>query len=675
MKNLWILVLLAVIMLAGALDAKASVIAEETVKQVIEKLHQKHGEAAAFRIDRGVRQVASFWTKEDGTTAEFETFCQENFVADDKALEQLFDKISRNFETIFGHNNKMLLDLRMALDLNIGEIEPIDLMFGSFDPSAHLVTDLFKNKIAFYIILNFPFYSLQEKSFLGATWTRKEWAYARVGDLFTARIPAEFLQKVTEVSTAVDAYIAEYNIYAGNLLDSDGKTYFAKDLKLISHWGLRDELKSHYGKQDGLGKQRIIYEAMQRIIRQELPEMVINQDDCQWNPYENKLYRAGQEVKFNREPDTRYLNLLKSFHALRACDPYSPQYPTYIKRKFEQEMELPQEQVEELFVKYLSSPLVKQVGALIASRLGRDLEPFDIWYDGFKARSSISDTELSQATRQKYPSKEAFAKDMVNLLVKLGFTLDKAQFIAARIEVDAARGAGHAWGAEMKSEKAHLRTRLTKDGMDYKGYNIASHELGHNVEQTITLQNVDYYMLRGVPNTAFTEAWAFAFQKQDLELLGIKERSPDKHHLYVLDHFWGTYEIMGVSLVDMRVWKWLYENPQATPEQLRIKVIELATHVWNQFYAPVFGGKDQPILGIYSHMIAYPLYLSAYPIGHLIELQMAQYVAGKSLGVEMERMCVQGRLIPQLWMKGAVGREISNEATLEAVAEALKHIK
>jgi len=32
-------------------------------------------------------------------------------------------------------------------------------------------------------------------------------------------------------------------------------------------------------------------------------------------------------------------------------------------------------------------------------------------------------------------------------------------------------------GAEMRSEKAHLRTRVEKTGMNYKGYNIAIHEM------------------------------------------------------------------------------------------------------------------------------------------------------------------------------------------------------
>ena len=73
----------------------------------------------------------------------------------------------------------------------------------------------------------------------------------------------------------------------------------------------------------------------------------------------------------------------------------------------------------------------------------------------------------------------------------------------------------------MRSAKTHLRTRVGANGMDYKGYNIAVHEMGHNVEQTFSLNNIDYYTLHGVPNTAFTEALAFVFQGHDLELLGL----------------------------------------------------------------------------------------------------------------------------------------------------------
>ena len=224
----------------------------------------------------------------------------------------------------------------------------------------------------------------------------------------------------------------------------------------------------------------------------------------------------------------------------------------------------------------------------------------------------------------------------------------------------------------MKGDKAHLRTRIGKDGMDYKGYNIAIHELGHNVEQTISLYMVDNYMMQGVPNTAFTEAFAFTFQKHDLELLGIKDNDPDKEALAAIDNFWMSYEIMGVSLLDMKVWKWLYKNPAATKEQLKETVIKTAIEVWNQYYAPVFGTKDSPVLAIYSHMIDNPLYLSNYPVGHLIDFQLDRFLKGKNFADEAIRIYSTGRLIPQLWMKNAVGSEISIRPLLDATDAALK---
>jgi hypothetical protein len=152
----------------------------------------------------------------------------------------------------------------------------------------------------------------------------------------------------------------------------------------------------------------------------------------------------------------------------------------------------------------------------------------------------------------------------------------------------------------------------------------------------------------------------------------MKENDPNKTHLLALDNLWSCYEIMGVSLVDMAVWKWLYANPTATPEQLKEQVVKTAKEVWNKYYANVFGVKDSPILAIYSHMIDNPLYLSAYPIGHLIEFQMDKYMTGKNVGDEMQRMLKQGRLIPQSWMMGAVGAKLSIQPTLDAAEEAMK---
>ena len=112
--------------------------------------------------------------------------------------------------------------------------------------------------------------------------------------------------------------------------------------------------------------------------------------------------------------------------------------------------------------------------------------------------------------------------------------------------------------------------------MDYKGYNIAVHEMGHNVEQICSLYEVDHTLLQGVPNTAFTEALAFTFQNRDLELLGLARPDAQSERMRVLNDFWATWEISGVALVDMAVWRWMYAHPDASAEQLREATTEFA---------------------------------------------------------------------------------------------------
>jgi hypothetical protein len=685
MKKIFFLLLIPVALLLSQckqnpayMEQKATTqfIPKATADSIITKLLKTGGESNKTQIEKGVNQVAALWTEKDGTTKDFENFCLKNYISSTEMKEKMFRRISTNFETLFGYFNRISLDLKRPMALDIGETYPIDEVFAAYEPSSHFADDFFTNKIGFIIGLNYPFFTLQEKEKLGSGWNRLDWAYARLGDQFTTRVPADIIQKSSDAISAADNYISGYNIYVGNLLDEKGKTHFPKEMKLLSHWNLRDEIKANYNKtEEGLTKQKMIYEVMLRIIDQSIPDSVINNPAFQWNPVTNKIFKGGKEVSATPEPDKRYEVLLNNFKAMKAVDQYTPMFPTFIQRSFDAGMEIPMDQVEKLFTDFCSSPDVKQVGALIRNRLSRPLQPFDIWYDGFKARSSMDQEKLDKITRAKYPNTEAVEKDIPNILVKLGFKADKAKEIASHITVDPARGSGHAWGAQMKGDKAHLRTRIGKDGMDYKGYNIAVHELGHNVEQTISLYMVDNYLMAGVPNTAFTEAFAFTFQKHDLDLLGIKDNDPNKEHLAALDNFWMSYEIIGVSLVDMKVWKWMYEHPDATPAQLKETVISTAKEVWNKYYADVLGVKDCPILGIYSHMIDNPLYLSNYPVGHLIDFQLDRWLRGKNFADEAIRIYSAGRLIPQLWMKNAVGSEISIKPLIEATDAALKAVK
>ena len=80
---------------------------------------------------------------------------------------------------------------------------------------------------------------------------------------------------------------------------------------------------------------------------------------------------------------------------------------------------------------------MKKVADLISKKLGRRLQPFDIWYNGFKNRSSIEESSLDAITRRKYPTKEAFVDDLPHILQELGFTKEKADFICQHVTVDA----------------------------------------------------------------------------------------------------------------------------------------------------------------------------------------------------------------------------------------------
>jgi len=652
-----------------------SFIGEDVRKSAISAMLEKFGSDEKFRIEKGVRQTADFWNSGDGSADDFLKFCTGNFARSGDELESLFKRIEFFNESLFGYYTEMGIKLRMPLDLEMGDIKPVDLIMGGYNPSAHLTDDLFKNKYAFVILLNFPKFSLDEKTALGSKWSRLEWAYARLASTFNARVPADINQKVNGAYTDGDNYISNYNIYMGNLVDDDFVSLFPKELKLITHWGLRDELKGRYANPGDLDKQEMIYMIMQRIIRQEIPKKVINNNEYQWNPFSNKIFKNGIEEKgAAREVDKRYFMLLNNFKANKLLDDYYPDLNTHIKRSFELGREVSEKEVEDMFVEMLSSPVVKKVADVVKSKLGRELRPFDIWFTGFKSKSKINESELDNIVKAKYPDVEAFENDIENILLKLGFAQNIADFVSGKITVDNSRGAGHAIGAAIREFKARLRTRIGKDGMTYKGYNIAVHELGHNVEQTLTLYNIDPYSLNGVPNTSFTEAFAFVFQARDLELLGLENPAPEAEDLKALDIFWSTFEIMGVSLVDMKVWNWMYENPDCTPAELKDAVIRIAKEVWNKYYAPVFGENDVILLAVYSHMIDNPLYLPNYALGHLIQFQIEDYLKNKTVGPEMMRMCANGNIVPQVWMRNSVGTDISVLPLLSAVEKALANL-
>jgi len=666
-------------------------LAQETtgmVNKLEKELVERYGEQQRERAHRGIRQAHGLWRKEDGDDAAFEEFVRRNFAGTQTELDTMFARFEYLLEQLNGHMLEISREFRQQSDLDLGPIKPYDEIFAGFDASAHITDDMFQNKLAFVVLLNFPLTTLEQRLTEGATWTRRQWAEARLAQRFSKRIPAEVNQAIAAAESEAGQYIADYNIYMHHLVNEKGERLFPPKLRLLSHWNLRDEIKADYSEgATGFAKQKMIQQVMERIVTQTIPAVVVNNPSVDWNPFTNEVRATdvkdvdspaptAAKITNTPEPDRRYEVLLHTFLAVKKADPYSPTAPTHIARRFDENREIPEQRVRKMFEDVLSSPLVTEVARLIEKRLGRPLEPFDIWYNGFRERGKYTEAELDKIVARKYPTAQAYKRDIPALLRTLGFSDARAKMLAANIVVDPARGSGHAWGSQMRSAPAHLRTRVGKGGMNYKGYNIAIHEMGHNVEQTFSLNLVDHWLLNGVPNTAFTEALAFVFQAKDLELLGLAKPDKQSDALKTLNDFWATYEIAGVALVDMDVWHWMYDHPNATPAQLKDATLAIAKNIWNTYYAPVFNQRDVVLLGIYSHMIESFLYLPDYPIGHLIAHQIEEQVKKSgNLGKEFERMATYGSVAPDLWMKHATGLPVGPEALLAATTRALATMK
>jgi hypothetical protein len=662
----------------------------ESMQKLETELVAKYGEAQRARLQRGMKQVADFWRAEDGDAAAYEELIRTHFAGDQTSLDALFDRLQFVLESLGGHMQEIGRDLRWQSDLDLGPVLPFDEILAGYDPSAHVNDDFFQNKMAFVVLLNFPITTLEQRLTEGETWSRRQWAEAALGLYFSKRIPSDVNLAIAKASADSSQYVATYNVWMHHLVDANGVRLFPAKMRLLEHWNLRDEIKADYtDTRNGLAKQRTIQRVMERIVDQSIPDAVVDNPHVDWNPVTNEVKpaavndaepgegRAAPAKLTNApEPSSRYAQILATFRASKLVDPYSPTAPTHIRRSFEEGRQMLESRVQAMLEEVISSPQVPRVAKLIEKRLGRKLEPFDVWYNGFRSSGAYSEADLDAITRKRYPTAEAYKKDMPNLFVKLGFTKERADYLASNIEVDPARGSGHALGSGRRGDNPRLRTRVGKEGMDYKGFNIAVHEMGHNVEQTFSLKNIDYYTLQGVPNTAFTEALAFVFQAKDLELLGLSSPTAETRALQTLNDFWGTYEISGVALVDMGMWHWMYDHPDATPEQLRDAVVQISKDVWNKYYAPVFNKRDVVLLGVYAHMVNNFLYLPNYPIGHLIAFQIEEQIqkAG-NLGAEFERMARYGSLPPDMWMKHATGAPVGAAALLHATEKALEVVK
>ena len=670
MKLLNYTLLLTIILLAASCTQKNPGASLDT-GALIDELILVHGDGEAERISRGVKLLASIWLGEDGDSEAFRKFCLKNFVASGASLDSVFMIIESQYETIEGHLREVNLQLDLPVTTMSRELYEIDRLFSSTGPRI----DPYKSKLAFAIALNFPYYTQAEKETMGAGWDRKKWAMVRLGDKFDQRNNPAVKVDRKELPADLLDYTTLYIISMDHILSPGMEILFPEGTRLNSHNGLRDEVKGLYTRENPLEMQRMISNIVMHIIYQTIPECMIGETELYWEPSANRVYKLEGseyvEVDFNMEPDRRYMNLLFKMNEKKAEDVLYPEGSTYITRTFEGR-QLSEERIVKLLESVVGSDEMKLVASILEERLGRSLEPFDIWYPGFQGQSKYDMDELDRIIREKYPDPISFQNDLPEILQRIGFDSEMARFLGSHVVVDPIPSGGHANGPQMKGANAHLRTRFEPYGLNYKGYRIGMHEVGHTIEQNVSVNMTDYYFLKGIPSSPFTECMADLVAYRDVAGLGVsKGYGTEEKEMNALAAFWFVCEMGADALHEIRMWHWFYDNPEATVEDIKTASIDIANEIWNRYFAPAFGVENIPILSIYNHFINGSLYLHSYPLGNIILMQVEEYMEGRDFAEEMVRMCRIGKLTPDLWMNEATGSDVSSEPLLRAVRKAI----
>ena len=153
-----IIILTASYSFPGHDDSNNRYITDQTLGKVRLELVKKYGEQNKERIFKGTNQVARNWRESDGTNEEFEKFCQANFLAD-TLLAQNFKRIEGNLEIQNGYLSKIRFRFNESSDFTDTKEVKVDQYFRKSIPAL----DPYEGKLAFFIQLNFPHYSLDEK--------------------------------------------------------------------------------------------------------------------------------------------------------------------------------------------------------------------------------------------------------------------------------------------------------------------------------------------------------------------------------------------------------------------------------------------------------------------------------------------------------------------------------
>lgn len=675
----FILVLFLITAMAGCsgpvnVKMSESVIGEVTIVKVIDNITSEHDASDRDRIEKGVRQLARNWRGTDGSEGDFIVFCNENILGDDELISNL-GSISNNLVALWGYSSKIRFNFTESENFTDTQELQSDSFFRQSLPSM----DPYKGKLALFVQLNYPCYNLEEKSLHGQEWSREKWAMVALGDVYARRGDSDFKRVAEEESDIFIKYMQHYFLRMDHVCLEDGSYPFPEGSLLHSHRGLRDNCKEEYTRPGGHDRQRLTGKVIEHILLGTVPQEFLSDTTTWWNPWSDELYREidgkKEKVEFAFEGAVRYEGFRSLFLNRSSEDNLYYDGSTVITRTFNSH-NLDVDEVEKILRDFLSDPVIAEAGGLIESRLGRSLEPFDIWYSGFQEQSLYQADYLDSVTMSRYPDPASLQKDVPVILVNMGFSATEAAHIGRHTTIRPVISGGYTSSPPLRGDNALMTTMFSPDGLDYKSYRVAMHELGHVVCAVYSADQADNFLLAGVPTNGITEAMAELLAYKNVEGLGLTGSSlEEREHMLSLAALWYLVEMGGQALTEIETWKWIYANPDATGGEVREAVISITEDIWNAYFSEIFGVSDQHILSIYNHFITGSLYLYNYFLGNVIMYQLHSEFRSNDLAENLKRACKEGATLPDQWMIIAVGEKISPEPVIEASNDAIAYFR
>ena len=194
MKQISIFIGIVILFIACQPSNNQPMISKTTLQTSISTITAAHPYADSALVARGVEQVAALWNETDGSESDFQALVSSSYAGDSKERLMLYNRLTHIIEQCSQSADMLNNTLQKPTTL-VGKSEPtsVDWIISGYSPMSHFAEDMFANKIAHICVLNFPHYSLEEKNNLGSQWTRQEWAYARLGDMFHTRVPGNVM--------------------------------------------------------------------------------------------------------------------------------------------------------------------------------------------------------------------------------------------------------------------------------------------------------------------------------------------------------------------------------------------------------------------------------------------------------------------------------------------------